>query len=134
MGMSYRDVLRLWGGPVEKQEFEAKREDLWLYSSKKVRFKEGKVISIMDLTEAAVPAPTPVETAAKAKSAEARAANGPKDPNAAVIQDILSEIMKGSAASGEEPNRQRPQAPPPGGAVLREPPRLMAQDPNQRAW
>ena len=41
--MSYSDVVKEWGSPTEKQEREAKREDVWIYNGAKVYFKEGKV-------------------------------------------------------------------------------------------
>lgn len=41
--MGYYDVLRLWGAPREKQQREAKREEVWLYDGGKVFFHEGRV-------------------------------------------------------------------------------------------
>ncbi|HMO01626.1 MAG TPA: hypothetical protein PKD37_03165 [Oligoflexia bacterium] len=44
LGMSYIDVIRLWGPAQEKMEREAKREELWIYSKEcSVLFREGVV-------------------------------------------------------------------------------------------
>lgn len=44
-GMTFAQVLKAWGPPLNKQEFEVKREDLWAYSKYQVVFKNGKLSS-----------------------------------------------------------------------------------------
>lgn len=43
--MSYYDVLKSWGPPIEKEERESKREHVWMYEDARVVFQEGKVSS-----------------------------------------------------------------------------------------
>lgn len=44
-GMSFYEVLKLWGPPQEKREHEIKREDVWIYNNIEVFFKEGRVLA-----------------------------------------------------------------------------------------
>lgn len=44
-GMTFTQVLKAWGPPLNKQEFEVKREDLWEYSKYQLVFKNGKLDS-----------------------------------------------------------------------------------------
>jgi len=43
-GMSYSDVIKLWGPAVLKIQYETKRRDAWQYGVAKVIFQEGKVV------------------------------------------------------------------------------------------
>ena len=40
-GMKPFDVLNAIGAPLEKQELEAKHEELWIYKNTELRFREG---------------------------------------------------------------------------------------------
>ena len=41
--MSYASVLKLWGPPDFKEERETKREELWKYGKREIKFAEGKL-------------------------------------------------------------------------------------------
>lgn len=82
-GMTYNQVLALWGAPESKRELEAKRQDVWIYGANKVIFDSGKVV---------------VWTGDRSKLEE-KAADSPKqmgvtrsDPTE--VSDLLSEIMR----------------------------------------
>lgn len=53
--MSYYEVLKAWGPPLEKHEHEAKREDIWMYGDSKVIFSNGKVVAWMHLNNTQQP-------------------------------------------------------------------------------
>ena len=47
LGMTYQEVIQKWGPPLEKQEREASRKDVWSFSDgREVVFYEGKVVSL----------------------------------------------------------------------------------------
>ncbi|MCB0317278.1 MAG: hypothetical protein KDD56_00875 [Bdellovibrionales bacterium] len=88
-GMSYFDVLSRWGSPVEKIEYETKREARWVYTNDSVNFKNGKVTQIALITD-------PWEL--KIKQAQPEKAN-PKakanDADDSALIEIFEEIAKG---------------------------------------
>ena len=43
--MNYREVIKSWGAPTTKQEYETSRIEKWLFGSHFVTFKNGKVVS-----------------------------------------------------------------------------------------
>jgi hypothetical protein len=43
-GMAMDEVLRSWGAPAEREEREAKREDVWHYANASVEFSNGRVV------------------------------------------------------------------------------------------
>ena len=93
--MGYADVLTRWGPPVEKREFESKREDLWLYGEEKVIFRNGKVIAWSD-----APSSPSKRMAAQAekklrldKSSKGRDLEDSKKEQA--VEEILEDLMQG---------------------------------------
>ncbi len=86
-GQSYADVLKKWGAPLSKDEFETARKEIWWYEDAKVEFREGVVrswkIGIKDKIDLAA--------AQRAKSAEAltQTQNDSVD-----VEGLLSEIMQ----------------------------------------
>ena len=55
-GMKIFDVLNAVGAPLEKQEFEAKHEELWIYKNIELRFKEG-TLQLQDKKPSAIKVP-----------------------------------------------------------------------------
>ena len=109
-GMTYQEVLNLWGAPPEKQEMESRREDVWLYPLIQVRFKEGRVTSAgwrehVDVPEKKRPEPQDIFD----EELEALTPETGKVP----VEDILGEII----GSGED---EKPGAPPakPGAGMI----------------
>ena len=109
-GMTYQQVLKSWGAPLEKRELETKREDVWLYSSKSVTFKEGRVIEISDTWSGD-------QSAALSKTAGQEPSPPPvmkpsREPEGKVVEEILTEIMKGASESSEKkPQAAEPKRP-----------------------
>ena len=94
-GMSYYEVTSRWGSPVEKFEYETKREAKWLYKSNFVRFKEGKVVKIAAIVD---PWDKPIEVK------KVKAATVIESENAASEKELLEifeEIAEGFP--GEDP-------------------------------
>lgn len=44
-GLSATEVLKRWGAPVEREERETKRQELWRYVNSEVLLENGKVLS-----------------------------------------------------------------------------------------
>ena len=112
-GMDYQQVLKVWGAPLEKQEYESKREDLWLYHRKEIRFKEGRVMEIkqgpaMKLNPQAVFA----GEALKREVASTKAKTEGDERDVRVMEEILTEIMKGSSVTKVKNNNDFVQKPP----------------------
>ncbi len=53
-GMSYYDVVRLLGAPLDKKELESRRGDIWKYPNQKIIFQGGKVVAWMREDEAGI--------------------------------------------------------------------------------
>lgn len=101
-GLGFNEVTRLWGPPAEKQEFEAKRYDVWIYPNARVYFHEGRVATWSEGNEAVS---LRTKTGKEAEQQE-RAAH---EVDSVAVEDILTEIMK------ESPTPDEPAAPNPGG-------------------
>ena len=68
LNMSHADVIRLWGSPSEKQEFESRRKEIWVFGDSSVVFLNGRVTSwssgnAMALEPKYFEAPLPARTA-----------------------------------------------------------------------
>ncbi|NLF24098.1 MAG: hypothetical protein GX589_00360 [Deltaproteobacteria bacterium] len=135
-GMAFKQVLDAWGAPLEKHELETKRENIWIYQTKKVIFKEGRVVQVQDLS-VALPGGG-VVTAVKSNNAAEPSPQGSEpvaDPGAEVIADILTEIMKGSSetsVSDKAPGTAR--RPTPNQPTFIEEPQLGRDSGEGRAW
>lgn len=90
-GMTRNEVLKLWGPPVEKLEYEAKREDLWVYKETEVRFREGKV----KWAKYREGSPFAKQQEEDQMVADREWDRLPGDSNTIAVEDILSEIMDG---------------------------------------
>jgi hypothetical protein len=44
-GMSFYEVLKNWGTPLEKRQHESLHEEIWVYNSGKIIFQDGKVVA-----------------------------------------------------------------------------------------
>ncbi|MEZ4754459.1 MAG: hypothetical protein R3A13_09160 [Bdellovibrionota bacterium] len=84
-GMTYYDVITRWGKPVEKIEYEVKREASWRYASNTVNFREGKVT-----TFAALKDPWDIEIATSPITAN----NSEADVNDKQLLEIFEEIAE----------------------------------------
>ncbi|MCO6429306.1 MAG: hypothetical protein J5J00_00470 [Deltaproteobacteria bacterium] len=101
IGIGHHDVIRLWGAPKEIEEQESKRREIWWYGKSQVTFHEGKVFSWYDDRSGAVMSGADNKKLALPRvGIQAPAAPG---PDSAVVEEILSEIMKepSSPESGE---------------------------------
>lgn len=102
-GMTYLEVIKLWGSPVEKIEYEIKRKDVWVYKRNKLVFVNGHLAAIQDvagkntLTQAAL-----IEEKKEVKNIPLQPAGSTK-PDQDVVDDILSEIMKDPSNSDGDP-------------------------------
>ena len=104
-GMSYQDVLAIWGTPVEKQEMESRREERWIYPTIEVRFREGRVQRAGWREHVAVPqkktAPSDELLEEELPAFSSPAAKVP-------VEDILNEIVE---SGGEQPAPANPAGP-----------------------
>ena len=89
-GMTYGEVIKLWGPPLEKREKELKREEEWRYAEARVIFRGGRVASWS--SESGLGAAPAAGVEAPAQSARSKV----RDPDASVVQEIMTEIMKES--------------------------------------
>jgi hypothetical protein len=103
-------VLKDYGPPIEKSEFESKRQELWRYARGSVLFHEGRVISVI-VAEAG---PLPVQPPPAERSASSLG------QNRVPVEEILGEIARqaGGAKSGPpagvgQPVLIEPRRPPP---------------------
>ena len=66
-GMTYEDVLKNWGAPKEKLEYETIREDSWIYSTDIVKFRGGRLIEVIphNPNQLNLPLPQPSSQATK---------------------------------------------------------------------
>lgn len=97
-GMRSGDVVQAWGEPSSRQIFEAKREELWIYPQRQVRFREGKVAQWEDLERTEREAELPLALI----GAEATSTDSEKQ---VAVADILSEIMKEGEAEEKSGRR-----------------------------
>lgn len=44
-GMSFHDVVKAYGPPLEKKELESRRGDVWTYPEMKVIFQHGRLVA-----------------------------------------------------------------------------------------
>jgi len=105
-GLLYGEVVALWGTPSDKVEQEIKRLNVWRYSSgAEVAFKDGRVVDWKgpEGADAIVAAPTPKIEAVKGLQPSTN------ENNPAVVEEILSEIMKDPSTS--EPSNNQPPMP-----------------------
>jgi hypothetical protein len=116
-GMTFLEVVKLWGSPEDKVEKEAKRKDIWTYKNNtRVFFDNGHVATV--LNQKGVDMLSPEMALATEKSEMKLKNNKPSVTPVAdqdVVDDILSEIMKDPSnaepSSGGPP--QQPNMPPP---------------------
>lgn len=109
-GMGYLDVIKAWGPPTEKQQFETKRRDIWYFPYGKVSFFEGRV------KDWALSAPSrgKVTTAAlNTNRSGSRGMTGSDslDSDPALVEEILEEIMREAPSADDKPGA--PGVPPP---------------------
>lgn len=86
-GMTYYDVLQLWGEPEDKSEYEIKREADWNYDNYVIRFRDGKVLSARRLE----PSYAPLLASKLPEVEEKKTEPSKKD---VAVSDILSEITQ----------------------------------------
>jgi hypothetical protein len=103
-GMTAREVLTLWGSPLERVEQETKREEVWRYpGSSSVSFAVGKVIAwqIGATPRTGIPLSTAMLNADQvgAKAASTRTSSVSDDQ----MRDILDEIVQRSPDSPVSP-------------------------------
>jgi len=110
-GMTRSEVLQLLGPPVEKQEFAAKWEDVWIYRYTKIRFREGKLLSVMDRDDVGSDVQWDTGRRWNKRRVKARhvnasetdqesSVNSKPDAESVAVEEILTEIMIGTQSSG----------------------------------
>lgn len=106
-GMKPNEVIKLWGSPEEKEDYEVKRQEIWQYKRGKVIFIEGKLSKwnheVFEAENAAAIQLTPAAGAIVSPSPD----KGTKNPT--VVEEILSEIMK-EPSQPDSPNLAPPSA------------------------
>jgi hypothetical protein len=117
-GQPYQEVLKLWGAPVEREERESARLDVWHYPFGKVRFHEGRVVkwTFNNLS----PAQVEMEDSFRQPEPARRADSKTADEDPLLVEEILEEIMK-EAPQGEDkapPGSLPPPPPPPPGMIM----------------
>jgi hypothetical protein len=118
-GQHYQEVIKLWGAPLEREERESARSDVWHYPFGKVRFHEGRVVKWSLNNKPAVP--TEVQDSFRQPEAAARKSSATDvDEDPLLVEEILEEIMK-EAPQGEDkapPGNLPPPPPPPPGMIM----------------
>lgn len=111
-GGGYGTLLRLYGPPLEKQEYEVRRREIWLYNGQKVYLEHGKVVYVsgrqvsgpkIDSPEAA---PEPEVKSETKNTSVTRAAR-----EEVVVSDLLSAVQAAGEpddGSDSESNGKRP--------------------------
>jgi len=108
-GMTFSQITRLLGSPVEKIEKEAKREDIWTFRESKLIFKEGRLRALMyNDIEMALSDEKLAETSSEDNlESEVTAVNGQADRRELVgVEEILEDIMKGNDKSPDSKDSQ----------------------------
>lgn len=100
--MSFYDVVRLLGAPLEKKESETKREDVWLYPEQKVFFHEGKVVAWTSLQPVKVELMDGREGELENTSNDGTITVFPRERKADAqgVEKILDELMEQSGEAG----------------------------------
>lgn len=96
-GSDYRDVLRAFGPPKEKVIRESKREDLWIYSDKKVLFRNGVVVDILGeqvAKETSEPEPIVQSILQDKELVESVRSSSATETD---VESILEDLMKGGS-------------------------------------
>jgi len=102
LGMTHAELIKLWGAPEEKIEYETKREELWNYSVGAVRFRAGKVVwwkQGQQVYDAAHRHTTGDERDLIAAAAD-KQGTGTGTGEDVEVEEILNEIMKEVPAKG----------------------------------
>ncbi len=110
-GMSYQEVLHHWGPPVEKQEREASRKDVWTFAGgRKVTFLEGKALAVEGDQFASAQSQQgdgidDLDLDVSSLLAEKNQARSAKK-NQFDVEDILSEVMNDVSEEPEKKDRR----------------------------
>lgn len=91
-GMSNAEVLKLWGAPDSKIEYETKRVDKWNYGQDYVLFKSGKVTAwAFQGVEADVRPQKPLRAKAEPRPIKPRKSQKSASDNEvdAIMQDLI---------------------------------------------
>ncbi|RMG39996.1 MAG: hypothetical protein D6719_12115 [Candidatus Dadabacteria bacterium] len=106
-GIGFNEVIKEWGLPEEKIEYETSRKEKWLYpDSRYAVFTAGK-LSEWAPREEPQSEGLPVSSTSSARTI---AKDHGSEENAEVVQDILSEIMdktSEASSSNKESKRKR---------------------------
>ncbi len=96
-GMSFHEVLKLYGAPLERKEREARRETVWEYPERQIFFKEGRVVAWASGGQKSMSPQEPkVAPTVRAESDDESSRTAPDDET---IRLILGEIMNGPDAA-----------------------------------
>lgn len=89
-GMAMDEVLKSWGAPVEREEREAKREDVWRYANASVEFSNGRVVRWKKSQDV-----SPITTAAQPQAQRLPALSPRHDTPIAdkAVSEILDELQ-----------------------------------------
>ena len=128
-GMGYHEVIARWGEPIERQEQETKRADVWTYQKgMRVFFSQGKVIAWSGAEK---------QDAMNLDSQSERSdALKPKNDarKSGSVDDLLSEILKDIPSLDDGPDGGSPgrpgAAPAPLSGVAVPPPVAIAPNPD----
>lgn len=93
--MSYGDVLRLWGDPLEKTVKETSRIEIWEYKTEKVIFTAGKVSAWSGADQQSSLASSDGSAQVEVEKV-IKSGNTAKKSASVEVEDILKEIVKES--------------------------------------
>lgn len=93
LGMTYHEVVKSFGAPQVRREYETRREVVWQYGTKKIFFREGRVIAWSGFVAAAE---LPTEKA-QGSISTASASSAVRDEQS--IREVLEEILSRESSS-----------------------------------
>ncbi len=120
-GMAYPEVLASWGEPIDRQEHEAKRQDIWIYKGDiKVVFSQGKVVAWTGQPQ--------VESQAGESEVLDESSGKPARDSAdsKSVDDLLTEILKDVPSADDAPGSGGSNPAPMAGFVAPPPPVAVA--------
>ena len=119
-GMGYEDVIRVVGMPLDREEREATREDVWRYAKFQVIFREGRVSGFYTTkgrVDLASPSPKRDGQISSPRGADG-AGNKAAGKDEVTLDEILADIMSGPEEGGGADSSAPKIALPPGAAPV----------------
>ncbi|MCB0338773.1 MAG: hypothetical protein KDD53_04170 [Bdellovibrionales bacterium] len=101
--MTQYDVLKMWGAPIEKEEFESKRQSAWVYQDTKIIFQEGRVAAWFSRSgESNESLPPVIEIEKPVATAELDDDSVVGEQDDAAVEEILKDILDEPAGDEDD--------------------------------